>query len=433
MTSFKLNTLMAREVLDSRGNPTVECEVIISVGADKFSAQAISPSGASTGAFEALEMRDKDPERYLGKGVLKAVGYLNEELAGELVGQSFDDFWTFEQAVLQFEGTENKSRLGANTLLALSLSVSTALAKACGLTYAEWIRDRFKDQDCEIQMTCPIPLMNIINGGAHANNGLDIQEFMVVPHGFDRFSEALRAGVEIFHHLKVEISSRGLSTSVGDEGGFAPVLKSNKDALDLISLSVEKAGYRMGDQISLALDVAATEFFKEDRYHFHDPSLGVVDGGGLVNYFEKLCADYPIISIEDGASEDDWDTWKAMTEVLGDNIQLVGDDLFVTQETRLKKGVDESIANSILIKFNQVGTLSETIKTMIRAKKANFHQVVSHRSGETEDVSLTHLVVGSGAGQVKTGSASRTDRVAKYNELLRLEQKLALPIAKWPS
>jgi len=424
---------MAREVLDSRGNPTVECEVIISVGADKFSAQAISPSGASTGAFEALEMRDKDPERYLGKGVLKAVGYLNEELAGELVGQSFDDFWTFEQAVLQFEGTENKSRLGANTLLALSLSVSTALAKACGLTYAEWIRDRFKDQDCEIQMTCPIPLMNIINGGAHANNGLDIQEFMVVPHGFDRFSEALRAGVEIFHHLKVEISSRGLSTSVGDEGGFAPVLKSNKDALDLISLSVEKAGYRMGDQISLALDVAATEFFKEDRYHFHDPSLGVVDGGGLVNYFEKLCADYPIISIEDGASEDDWDTWKAMTEVLGDNIQLVGDDLFVTQETRLKKGVDESIANSILIKFNQVGTLSETIKTMIRAKKANFHQVVSHRSGETEDVSLTHLVVGSGAGQVKTGSASRTDRVAKYNELLRLEQKLALPIAKWPS
>ena len=405
-----IDTIMAREVLDSRGNPTVEAEVLLEGGAI---GRSIVPSGASTGAHEAHELRDGG-NRYMGKGVIKAVGHIEENIAPALCGLSSLDQATVDSVMKQLDDTENKSNLGANSILAVSMATARAAANGLGLPLYRYLGG-------PMSSLLPVPLMNVINGGAHAANNLDFQEFMLVPHGAESFREALRMGAEVFHTLKDLLSLQGLSTAVGDEGGFAPNLKSNKAAGDLLMQAIEKAGFLPGDQISLALDVASTEFFDEGKYSYGGQSYSSEE---MVEELAGLVDLYPIVSIEDGLAEDDWDGWSLLTKKLGKNVQLVGDDLFVTNSLRLQRGIDENIANSILIKVNQIGTLSETIAAVEMAHKNGYTAVMSHRSGETEDNTIADLAVALNTGQIKTGSASRSDRMAKYNQLLRIEEEL---------
>ncbi len=409
-----INDVYAREILDSRGNPTVEVEVTLESGA--FGRAAV-PSGASTGAFEAVELRDGDDRRYLGKGVSKAVCNVNNIIAEEVIGLDARDQIGIDHLMIELDGTHNKGKLGANAILGVSLAVARAASEACGLPLYQYLGG-------VNAKTLPVPMMNILNGGEHADNNVDIQEFMVMPVGAKSFKEALQMCAEVFHNLKTVLKSKGLSTSVGDEGGFAPNLASNEEALSIIIEAIKKAGYKPGEDIFLAMDVAATEMYKEDgKYHFTGENI-VRTSEEMVVYYEELTSKYPIISIEDGLSEDDWDGWKVLSERLGSKIQLVGDDLFVTNTERLKKGIDLNIANSILIKVNQIGTLTETLDAIEMAKTAGYTAVISHRSGETEDTTIADLVVAVNAGQIKTGAPSRTDRVVKYNQLLRIEDEL---------
>jgi enolase len=407
---FKITELFAREILDSRGNPTIEVDCLLDNGA---LGRAAVPSGASTGSREALELRDNDKTRYLGKGVRNAVDNV-EIIARELEGMDAREQVMVDLVMKQIDGTDNKANLGANAILGVSLAVARAAAEAAGLPLFLYLGGAGA-------RTLPVPMLNVINGGAHANNNLDVQEFMIIPAGFDTFSDALRAGVETFHHLKKILNDRGLTTAVGDEGGFAPDLKSNAEALDLILAAIDKAGYRIADQIYLGLDVAASEFFEKKKYKFEGVDRSSED---MVEYYVDLRSKYPIISIEDGMAEGDWDGWETLTGVLGNNTQLVGDDLFVTNPEIFAKGIERGIANAILIKVNQIGTLTETLEAIEMAKRAGYRSVVSHRSGETEDSTIADLAVATNAGQIKTGSASRSDRVAKYNQLLRIEEEL---------
>ncbi|MEB3238560.1 MAG: phosphopyruvate hydratase [Candidatus Sericytochromatia bacterium] len=417
----RIEAVSAREILDSRGNPTVEVEVFLEGG---VTGRAAVPSGASTGAHEALELRDADhKERYLGKGVRRAVNHVKDEIEGELVGLDARDQLAIDHAMCELDGTPTKARLGANAILGVSLAVARAAAEAVGLPLFRYVGGTGA-------RVMPVPLMNIINGGAHADNKLDFQEFMIVPTGFESFSEALRAGAETFHALKKVLNAKGLATGVGDEGGFAPALDSAPQAIELILTAIEKAGYRPGDQIRLALDSASTEFYKDGRYHFEGEGV-VRTPEELVAYYAKLCKDYPIISIEDGMAEDDWTGWKQLTEELAGQIQLVGDDLFVTNPERIRRGIREGVANAILIKVNQIGTLSETIDAIETGRTAAYRSVMSHRSGETEDSTIADLAVALNCGQIKTGSASRSDRIAKYNQLLRIEELLG-DAARYP-
>ena len=400
----------AREVLDSRGNPTVEAEVELESGAV---GRAMVPSGASTGKFEALELRDGGP-RYLGKGVLRAVANIKDRIAPEVVGFDALDQVAVDRAMLALDGTPNKAGLGANAVLAVSLATARAAAEALGLPLWRYLGG--------VQgAVLPVPLMNVINGGVHADNGLDVQEFMLVPLGFSRFSEALRAGVEVFHHLKKVLKERGYATNVGDEGGFAPALERNEEALELLLQAIERAGYRPGKEVALALDAAASEFYQGGRYLFEGQERSAEE---LIEVYEGWVERYPIVSLEDGLAEEDWAGWKLLTERLGQKIQLVGDDLFVTNPARLERGIQEGVANAILIKPNQIGTLSETLETIRLAHRAGYRTVISHRSGETEDPFIADLAVAVNAGQIKTGSASRSERTAKYNQLLRIEEAL---------
>lgn len=405
--------IYAREVLDSRGNPTVEVEVYTEVGAF---GSAIVPSGASTGAHEAVELRDGDKSRYLGKGVLKAVENVNTVIADEIVGFDAFDQVGIDNAMIELDGTENKGKFGANAILGVSIAVAKAAADEMGMELHEYLGG-------VNGKVLPAPMMNILNGGEHADNNVDIQEFMVMPLGAPNFKEALRMGAEVFHSLSSVLKSKGLNTAVGDEGGFAPNLKSNEEALETIVEAIKKAGYKPGEDIFLALDVAATEMYEDGKYNFKGEGV-VRTTEEMIDYYETLSEKYPIISIEDGLSEDDWDGWVKLTERLGEKIQLVGDDLFVTNVERLQKGIDLKVANSILIKLNQIGTITETLDAIELAKKHGYTAVVSHRSGETEDTTIADLVVATNAGQIKTGSASRTDRIAKYNRLLRIEDRL---------
>lgn len=406
--------IFAREILDSRGNPTVEVEVELDSGAV---GRAAVPSGASTGAFEAVELRDGDKSRYLGKGVLKAVQNVNDIIAPELIGMDAQDQVAIDKAMIELDGTPNKSKLGANAILGVSLAVAKAAAEECGLPLYQYIGG-------VNAKTLPVPMMNILNGGKHADNNVDIQEFMIMPVGAPNFREALRMCSEVYHNLKNVLHSKGLSTTVGDEGGFAPNLTSNEEAIQVILEAIEKAGYVPGEDIVLALDPAATEMYKEDgKYHFEGEGI-VRTSAEMVDFWEQLVNKYPIVSIEDGLAEEDWNGWKLLTERLGKKIQLVGDDLFVTNTQRLSKGISMGVANSILIKLNQIGTLTETLDAIEMAKRAGYTAVVSHRSGETEDSTIADLVVGVNAGQIKTGAPARTDRVAKYNQLLRIEEVL---------
>jgi enolase len=402
-----------RQILDSRGNPTVEADVLL---ADGSFGRAAVPSGASTGAHEAWESRDGDESVYMGKGVLQAVGNINTTIAEELVGYDALDQQGIDRAMIALDGTPNKSALGANAILGVSLATAKAAALATGQPLYRYLGGA-------AATTVPAPMMNILNGGEHADNSVDVQEFMVMPLGFDTFSEALRCGCEIFHTLKKVLSDKGLNTSVGDEGGFAPDLASNQDALVLIMEAIDKAGYEAGSQVSIALDVASTEFYSTETglYTFDGEDISTSD---MVALLQDWASKYPICSIEDGCAEDDWDGWKQMTQAIGENVQLVGDDLFVTNTERLKRGIDEGIANSILIKVNQIGTLTETIEAIQMAHLAGFSSIASHRSGETEDSTIAGLAVAMNTGQIKTGSASRSDRMAKYNELLRIEEEL---------
>ena len=406
-----IDSIVAREVLDSRGTPTVEAEVLLEGGA---TGRAIVPSGASTGAHEAHELRDGDAKRYFGKGVLQAVSNVEEKIAPALLGLSALDQGTVDAAMRELDGSDNKSALGANAVLAVSMAVARAAANGVGLPLYRYLGGPMAN-------LLPVPLMNVINGGAHASNNLDFQEFMLVPHGASSFREALRMGAEVFHTLKGLLSAQGLSTAVGDEGGFAPDLAGNDAAGDLLIQAIEKAGYRPGDQISLALDVASTEFYKDGRYAFGGGSYSSAE---MVDQLAQLVSRYPIVSIEDGLAEDDWEGWSLLTERLGKTVQLVGDDLFVTNSTRLQRGIDQGIANSILIKVNQIGSLTETLQAIDLAGRAGYTSVISHRSGETEDTTIADLAVATRAGQIKTGSLSRSDRVAKYNQLLRIEDEL---------
>ncbi|WP_105190564.1 phosphopyruvate hydratase [Pseudoalteromonas sp. T1lg48] len=409
--------VIGREVMDSRGNPTVEAEVYLASGAW---GRACAPSGASTGTREALELRDGDKSRYLGKGVLKAVGYVNNEIATALKGQNALDQRAIDNIMLELDGTENKEKLGANAILAVSLANAKAAAQDKGVELFEHIADI---NGTPGQYSMPVPMMNIINGGEHADNNVDIQEFMVQPVGAPSFSEALRMGAEIFHSLKKVLSARGLNTAVGDEGGFAPDLKSNEEALEVIAEAVAAAGYELNKDVTLALDCASSEFYHDGKYDLKGEGK-VFDSAGFADFLADLAARYPIVSIEDGLDESDWAGWKILTDKIGDKVQLVGDDLFVTNTKILKRGIDENIGNSILIKFNQIGSLSETLDAIKMAKDAGFTAVISHRSGETEDATIADLAVGTAAGQIKTGSLCRSDRVAKYNQLLRIEQQL---------
>ena len=413
----KIVDIRALEVLDSRGNPTVQAEVRLESGAVGV---ACAPSGASTGSREALELRDGDKSRYLGKGVLKAVEAVNGAIRECLVGMDARDQRGLDDAMLALDGTDNKAKLGANAILAVSLAAAKAAANAKGVPLYAHIAELFGQPG---QYSMPVPMMNILNGGEHADNNVDIQEFMVQPVGAPNFREGLRMGAEIFHALKKVLSARGLSTSVGDEGGFAPNLESNAEALAVIQQAVEDAGYRLGSDVTLALDCASSEFFKEGRYDLAGEGKQY-DAAGFADYLAGLCDDYPIVSIEDGMDESDWAGWKALTDKLGDRVQLVGDDLFVTNTRILKRGIDEQIGNSILIKFNQIGSLSETLDAIRMAQDAGFTAVISHRSGETEDTTIADLAVGTCAGQIKTGSLCRSDRVAKYNRLLVIESEL---------
>ena len=408
-----IESIHARQIFDSRGNPTVECEVQL---VDGSSGRAAVPSGASTGAHEAWELRDGDKSRYMGKGVQKAVANINGVIADSLLGMSALDQAAVDSAMLTLDGTPNKKNLGANAILGVSLATAHAAANCTGQPLYRYLGGPGA-------RLLPAPMMNIINGGQHADNKVDIQEFMVMPLGFERFTDALRAGTEIFHNLKKVLSSKGLNTSVGDEGGFAPDLGSNQEALDLIMQAIDAAGYKPGEQIWIALDAASTEFYStaKGKYSIDGNELS---GDEIVDFLAAWCAKYPICSIEDGCSEDDWPTWKKLTERLGDKVQLVGDDLFVTNVERLQRGINEKIANSILIKVNQIGTLTETIDAIQLATRNNYTSISSHRSGETEDSTIADLAVAMSTGQIKTGSASRSDRMAKYNQLLRIEEML---------
>jgi enolase len=408
--------IKAREVLDSRGNPTVEADVILASG---VSGSACAPSGASTGTREALELRDGDKGRYLGKGVLTACQGINTDIKAALLGKDASDQRAIDQIMIDLDGTENKSKFGANAILAVSLACAKAAAADKGIPLYEHIAK----VNGNTTYSMPVPMMNILNGGEHADNNVDIQEFMVQPVGAKNFSEALRCGAEIFHALKAVLKEKGLNTAVGDEGGFAPDLPSNEAALEMIMLAVEKAGYKAGEEVTLALDCAASEFYKDGKYHLSSEGK-VLDAQGFAEYLADLANRYPIISIEDGLDESDWEGWKILTDLIGDKVQLVGDDLFVTNTKILKRGIDGNIGNSILIKFNQIGSLSETLDAIAMAKEANFTAVISHRSGETEDTTLADLAVATAAGQIKTGSLCRSDRVAKYNRLLRIEEVL---------
>ncbi|HSN80992.1 MAG TPA: phosphopyruvate hydratase [Polyangiales bacterium] len=403
----------AREILDSRGNPTVEVDVELMGGA---TGRAAVPSGASTGEHEALELRDGDPKRYLGKGVRKAVDNVVSEIAPQVVGFDALDQFGVDQVMLDYDGTPSKSKLGANAILGVSMAVARAASDAVGLPLWRYLGGAQAH-------VLPTPLMNIINGGAHADSGLEIQEFMVVPIGFDSFAEALRAGAETFHSLKKLLKEAGHATGVGDEGGFAPHLGTNEEALSFVARAIEAAGYRPGEQIAIALDCAASEFYDEKKgvYTFDKKP---VDAAGLVEIYSEYCSKYPILSIEDGMDENDWDGWKIQTDALGEKVQLVGDDLFVTNTERVQMGIDRGVANAILIKVNQIGTVSETLSTIQLGALNGYASIISHRSGETEDTFIADLAVATGVGQIKTGSASRSERIAKYNQLLRIEEQL---------
>ena len=418
-----IESLYAREILDSRGNPTLEAEVHLKGG---IFGRAAVPSGASTGEHEAVELRDGDPRRYLGKGVRKAVQNVNTVIQKALIGKDASRQDEIDALLIQLDGTENKAKLGANALLGVSLAAAHAAANAKGFPLYRYLGG-------EKAALLPVPMMNIINGGVHADNNVDLQEFMIMPIGAERFSEALRMGAEIFHHLKKILHSKKLSTAVGDEGGFAPDLKSNEEALDVIMEAIERAGYEAGAEVKIALDPASSSFYGQDKtgenknpgkYVLRAESKPVKTAAEMVEFYAQLCSRYPIFSIEDGVAEDDWTGWKLLTEKLGRRVQLVGDDLFVTNTKRLERGIKEKIANSILIKVNQIGTLTETIRAVKLAQKNGYTAVMSHRSGETEDTTIADLAVALSTGQIKTGSASRTDRIAKYNQLLRIEEAL---------
>jgi enolase len=413
----KIANIKGREVLDSRGNPTVEADVILE---DGTIGTACAPSGASTGSREALELRDGDASRYLGKGVLKAVEAVNSKIRDALVGKDAADQRALDQIMLDLDGTENKANLGANAILAVSLAAAKAAAISLGKPLYAHIADI---NGTSGKFSMPVPMMNILNGGEHADNNVDIQEFMVQPVSAKSFSEALRVGAEIFHSLKKVLKAQGLNTAVGDEGGFAPNLPSNEAALAVIQEAVEKAGYKLGTDVTLALDCASSEFYKDGQYQLSGEGKSF-DSEGFADYLAGLCERYPIVSIEDGMDESDWDGWKVLTDKLGTKVQLVGDDLFVTNTKILKQGIEKGVGNSILIKFNQIGSLSETLDAIKMAKDAGFTAVISHRSGETEDTTIADLAVATCAGQIKTGSLCRSDRVAKYNQLLRIEEAL---------
>ena len=413
----KIVDIKGREVLDSRGNPTVEADVLLDNG---IIGSACAPSGASTGSREALELRDGDKSRYLGKGVLKAVANINGPIRDLLLGTDPSDQKALDHAMIKLDGTENKATLGANAILAVSLAAAKAAAQDQDLPLYAHIANLNGTPGV---YSMPVPMMNIINGGEHADNNVDIQEFMVQPVGAKSFSEGLRMGTEIFHHLKAVLKARGLSTAVGDEGGFAPNLASNEDALKVISEAVANAGYKLGTDVTLALDCAASEFYEDGKYNLSGEGQ-VFTAEGFADYLKGLTERYPIISIEDGLDESDWAGWKILTDKIGEKVQLVGDDLFVTNTKILKEGIDKKIANSILIKFNQIGTLTETLEAIQMAKAAGYTAVISHRSGETEDSTIADLAVGTSAGQIKTGSLCRSDRVSKYNQLLRIEEQL---------
>ncbi len=413
----EIKDIIAREILDSRGNPTIEADVILANG---ICGRAAAPSGASTGSREALELRDGDANRYLGKGVKKAVANANSQIRTALMDQDVTHQSEIDKILIELDGTENKSNMGANAMLAVSLAAAKAAALSQNLPLHQYIAN-LRGQT---SLTMPVPMMNILNGGAHADNTVDIQEFMIEPVGFDSFSEALRAGTEIFHSLKSVLKSQGLNTAVGDEGGFAPNLRSNEEAITVIMQAIDKAGYKAGQDIFLALDCASSEFYKNGQYILAGEGNKAFDSQGFSDYLTGLCNQYPIISIEDGLDESDWEGWAYLTKQLGNKVQLVGDDLFVTNPKILQEGIDKNIANAILIKFNQIGTLSETLDAIYLAKQNGYATVISHRSGETEDSTIADLAVGTAAGQIKTGSLCRSDRVAKYNQLLRIEQQV---------
>ena len=406
--------VLAREILDSRGNPTVEADILLESG---VIGRAAVPSGASTGSREAIELRDGEAQRYFGKGVLRAVENVNTEIREAIIGLDATEQSFIDKTLIELDGTENKSRLGANAMLAVSVAIAKAAAEDSGLPLYRYLGGSGN-------MQLPTPMMNVINGGAHANNSLDIQEFMIIPVGMDTFRDALRCGAEIFHTLKKLIDSKGMSTGVGDEGGFAPNLPSNEAALQLILQGIEKAGYHPGEDVVIGLDCASSEFFKNGRYELESENLSL-SSADFVNYLSTLCDKYPIISVEDGMAEQDWDGWKLLTDRLGRKIQLVGDDVFVTNTRILSEGIKQGIANSILIKINQIGTLTETFAAIEMAKRAGYTSVISHRSGETEDNTIADIAVATNALQIKTGSLSRSDRLAKYNQLLRIEEELS--------
>jgi enolase len=412
--------IIGREIIDSRGNPTVECDVLLESGT---MGRASVPSGASTGSREAIELRDGDPKRYMGKGVLKAVEHINTEIAESLMGLDGTEQSYIDKVLIELDGTENKGRLGANAMLAVSMATAKAAAEESGLTLYRYFGGSGA-------MSMPVPMMNVINGGAHADNNLDLQEFMIIPVGAPSFREAIRWGAETFHALKKLLHDKGLATSVGDEGGFAPNLVNHEAAIELILQAIEKAGYEPGRQIALGLDCASSEFYKNGKYELSGEKLSL-SAGDFTNLLGTWCDKYPIISIEDGMAENDWDGWKLITDVLGDKVQLVGDDLFVTNTKILQRGIDEGVANSILIKINQIGTLTETFAAIELAKRNNYTSVVSHRSGETEDSTIADIAVATNSLQIKTGSMSRSDRMAKYNQLLRIEEDLG-EVAYYP-
>ncbi|MCA1065104.1 phosphopyruvate hydratase [Rossellomorea aquimaris] len=411
-----ITDVYAREVLDSRGNPTIEVEVYTQSGAF---GRALVPSGASTGEYEAVELRDGEKGRYLGKGVQKAVDNVNNEIAEELIGYDVTEQVAIDQAMIALDGTENKGKLGANAILGVSMAVARAAADFFGVELYQYLGGFNSKQ-------LPVPMMNIVNGGEHADNNVDIQEFMIMPVGASTFKEGLRMGTEIFHSLKSVLKDKGYNTAVGDEGGFAPNLKSNEEALSTIIEAIEKAGYKPGEEVLLAMDVAASEIYNKEDGKYHLSGEGVVRSSAeMVDWYEEMCNKYPIISIEDGLDENDWDGFKLLTDRIGKKVQLVGDDLFVTNTTKLSQGIEQGIGNSILIKVNQIGTLTETFDAIEMAKRAGYTAVISHRSGETEDSTIADIAVATNAGQIKTGAPSRTDRVAKYNQLLRIEDQLA--------
>lgn len=411
-----ISDIVARQVLDSRGNPTVEVDVYTS---DGHRGRAAVPSGASTGKHEAVELRDGNKKQFLGKGVQKAVANVNDKLSEELYGWDVTDQRGIDSLMLEIDGTENKAKLGANAILAVSLAASKAAAKATGLPLYRYVGGANAK-------TLPVPMMNILNGGAHADNKIDFQEFMVMPVGADSFSEGLRWGVEIFHELKKVLKEKGYSTNVGDEGGFAPDIQSNEEAIETVLKAIEKAGYKPGEQVAIAMDAAISELYdaKSKKYIFHKSSGAKVSSEEMVDFWDKWVKKYPIVSIEDGMDEDDWKGWKMLTERLGNKVQLVGDDLFVTNVKRIQKGIDENVANGLLVKVNQIGSLSETIDAVTLAQFNGYNTIMSHRSGETEDYTIADLAVALNCGQIKTGSASRSDRMAKYNQLLRIEEEL---------